>query len=421
MELCIRLFLILAKASGIAVAVWGAAYLAAGLASWRREPDYGCHPASTRFAVLIAARNEELVIGGLINSLLTQNYPPELYDVYVIPNNCTDSTALAARQYGAEVLECSARVKNKGDVLRFAWDKLCRCGYDAICVFDADNVAHPDFLAEMNNAYRCGVRAAQGYRDSKNPFDSPVSGCYSIYYWMMDRFFNRGKGALGLSAIINGTGFMVSAETLDGMGGWRTGTISEDMEMTTQCALAGVRIAWVPKARTYDEQPLTFRESVKQRRRWSTGTVQVAAGYLARLVRGGAEGTPARKLDQGLTLLIPAYQAAVLLSAAMTAAAAWAETGRFSAAAAGLASWVLFTALFATGSAVLVLAAEGRWDRRLLAAVGFYWLFVLSWFFITVSSIFHPATQWEEIRHTRNLSPPVYAVKGPVRKKLSAL
>ena len=38
--------------------------------------DYGRHPARTRFAVLIAARNEELVIGSLVNSLLTPELSP---------------------------------------------------------------------------------------------------------------------------------------------------------------------------------------------------------------------------------------------------------------------------------------------------------------------------------------------------------
>ena len=111
-------------------------------------------------------------------------------------------------------MECTVPVKCKGDVMRFAYRQLRDKGYDAFCVFDADNVADPRFLREMNNAYRAGARAAQGYRDSKNPFDSAISGCYSIYYWMMDRFHNQGKAGLGMSAMLGGTGFMVSAAPL---------------------------------------------------------------------------------------------------------------------------------------------------------------------------------------------------------------
>ena len=50
---------------------------------------------ATRFAVLAAARNEERVIGALVESIKAQNYPAELVDIYVIPNNCTDHTEAA--------------------------------------------------------------------------------------------------------------------------------------------------------------------------------------------------------------------------------------------------------------------------------------------------------------------------------------
>ena len=99
---------VLMIASGLVwlvITLWGGYYLHTGLMSWRKPLDYGWHPARTRFAVLIAARNEELVIGPLINSLLTQDYPSELYDVWVIPNNCTDNTAQRAREAGAIVFE----------------------------------------------------------------------------------------------------------------------------------------------------------------------------------------------------------------------------------------------------------------------------------------------------------------------------
>lgn len=152
---------------GVLMTLWGLWYLVSGLASMRRPADYGFHPARTRFAILIAARNEELVIGPLINSLLAQDYPSDLYDIWVVPNNCTDNTALAARNFGARVLECTVPVKSKGEVLRFAYNRLRGRRYDAWLVFDADNVVDPRFLAEMNNARMAGARAAQGYREDR--------------------------------------------------------------------------------------------------------------------------------------------------------------------------------------------------------------------------------------------------------------
>ena len=58
-----------------------------------------------KFMAIIPAHNEEKVVGNLIESLRQQNYPKELYDIYVIADNCTDSTAKVAKEAGAIVYE----------------------------------------------------------------------------------------------------------------------------------------------------------------------------------------------------------------------------------------------------------------------------------------------------------------------------
>ena len=62
-----------------------------------------CPPSSHRYAVLIAARNESAVIGGLLDSLRQQTYDPALLTVFVAADNCTDDTAAIARRHGAVV------------------------------------------------------------------------------------------------------------------------------------------------------------------------------------------------------------------------------------------------------------------------------------------------------------------------------
>ena len=394
---------------GVLMMLWGLWYLVSGLACVRKPIDYGFHPARTRFAVLVAARNEELVIGPLINSLLTQEYPSELYDIWVIPNNCTDNPSLAAQNFGAKVLECGMPVKSKGEVLRFAYNRLRGRGYDAWIVFDADNVVDSRFLAEMNNARLAGVQAAQGYRDSKNPYDTAVSGCSSIYYWMMDRFHNGGKAGLGMSAMIGGTGFMVTQKLLDRLGGWRTETISEDLEITTQAVLAGERVAYVPKAVTYDEQPLTWEQSFTQRRRWTSGTLQVAQAYLPALGKAQTERPRLLLFDVEMTLLLPAYQLAALAGLVCTAltSALGGNTLLQAVAlgAAGVCGNIAWAALTATVAAGVVITMENKWDRRLWKGLAAYWLFLLTWLPITAFSFWKKTIVWKEIRHTRAMIP----------------
>ena len=61
--------------------------------------------------------------------------------------------------------------------------------------------------------------------------------------------------------------------------------MTEDLEITTLCVLAGKRVLYVPDAVIYDEQPLTFSQSWHQRLRWSTGIWQIVDHYLVRLLK----------------------------------------------------------------------------------------------------------------------------------------
>ena len=259
-----------------------------------------------RFALVVAARNEAAVIGHLVDSLNGQDYPRELYEVIVAPNNCTDDTEAVATRHGARIFRPEGVIHSKGEVLTQAVDKLVLAeDFDAMCVFDADNLVDGQFLRRMNDALLGGAQIAQGFRDSKNPEQSAISGCYSICYWMLNRFYNGARSALRLSALVNGSGFAVTTGLLRRLGGWHTVTMTEDYEFSAQCAMLGERVHFVPDAIIYDEQPLTFGQSWKQRRRWTTGSLQGLQQYGAGLFSSFVLHGSLICLDMFLTFLVP--------------------------------------------------------------------------------------------------------------------
>ena len=171
-----------------------------------------------RFMAIIPAHNEEKVVGNLIASLKRQNYPKELYDIYVIADNCTDNTAKVAKEAGAIVYErFDEEHKTKGYALNwFLKQKIEEnAPYDAFCIFDADNIVDENFIKNMNKKLCQGEEVVQGYRDIKNPTDSWITAGYAIFYWTMNRFYHLARYNLGLSPLINGTGFLV--KNLDGL------------------------------------------------------------------------------------------------------------------------------------------------------------------------------------------------------------
>ena len=77
-----------------------------------------------KFAIVIAARNEEKVIGNIIDSLKKQNYDKDKYEINVIINNSTDKTYEVSKKHGANTIKCEVPVKCKGDVLRYIFNKF---------------------------------------------------------------------------------------------------------------------------------------------------------------------------------------------------------------------------------------------------------------------------------------------------------
>lgn len=229
-----------------------------------------------RFAVLIAAHNEEMVISNLVKSLLKSNYPRHLFDVFVVADNCTDSTAKVAEQAGAIVHVRSHHDRGKGYAIQWGLQKVYQAGhYDAVCFFDADNLVHPDFLAHMNSELTLGRKVIQGYVESKNPYDTWVSATFTIAFWLMHRLFQRPRIHLGLSGALAGTGMCISTGVLQGIG-WRATSLTEDMEFSALALLAGYPTHFSPPAIVYDEKATGFWQSVRQRLRWARGKFDVA-------------------------------------------------------------------------------------------------------------------------------------------------
>ena len=242
-----------------------------------------------KFMAVIPAHNEEKVIEDIIESLKEQNYKKGYVDIYVIADNCTDKTAQIARDKGAFVYErFDSEKKTKGYALEWFFNQILETKpdeYDAFCVFDADNIVSKDFFKEMNKKLCGGEKIAQGYRDIKNAEDTWVTANYALFYWVMNRCYHYSRYKLGLSPLINGTGFMVSMSVLKEMNGWHSKTITEDIEISLLSIARGYKIGWAKDAIVYDEQPLGFRQSWTQRLRWSVGHIQCFKEYFSEVAK----------------------------------------------------------------------------------------------------------------------------------------
>jgi len=244
-----------------------------------------------RYAALICARDEENVIGELVGSLLRQDYPHQLYDVYVLADNCSDETAAAARTAGARVyVRHNTSEVGKG----YALDYLLGCigrdygsdHYDGFFIFDADNIVDKGFIAAMNRTYAKGYDVITCYRNSKNFGANWISASYSIWFLREARFLNFPRMLTGNSCAVSGTGFFVSNEIIKANHGWPFHLLTEDIQFSADCIVNGRLIGYCDDAVIYDEQPTSFVQSWKQRLRWAKGFFQVDRRYMLPLLKG---------------------------------------------------------------------------------------------------------------------------------------
>lgn len=253
---------------------------------FRRTKKYADTDQRKHFAAVIAARNEELVIGNLVESLKAADYPPELLDIYVFLTNCTDKTGEIAGEHGANVVECKIEAHSKGDVLRYVFNEFFKgkSEIEAYAVFDADNVVDAELFNEMNKALSEGCPVVQGMRRGKNMSRKWISASYEIFYAMQNVFYNHPRSSAGLTAVISGTGWVADKAFIDRIG-YDMNTITEDYEMNNKLALCDERIAYCRDAIVFDEFTEKLSVSVTQRIRWTVGLYQSIRKYEGKLIK----------------------------------------------------------------------------------------------------------------------------------------
>lgn len=355
-----------------------------------------------KFMMIIPAHNEEKVVGELIESLKNLDYNKDLYDIYVIADNCTDNTAKIAKDADVIVYErFDEQHKTKGFALQwFLKQKIEEdAPYDAFCVFDADNIVDKNFLKAMNKKLNQGEDVVQGYRDIKNPSDSWVTAGYALFYWTMNRFYHLARYNIGLSPLINGTGFMVRFDVVK-PDGWQTKTLTEDIEFSLKRIIAGKKLGWATDAIVYDEQPIGFKQSWSQRSRWTVGHIQCLHEYTKPLAVAVKDNKTIMNFDGLLYMLgsIPMFVLTIILlilnfvvfiGNGMTVSELIWNAVRY----------IVPTLFLPILTGIFIMILDKRPIKPMIKGLALYPLFLGSWLLINFKCLFVRDTKWEKIEH----------------------
>lgn len=268
---------LLAGLVGLVVLFYAARLLVAVPAPLPSDPTY-----RPRVSILVAARNEEMVIERLAQNLCNLNYSD--YEVWIADDGSTDTTwqkleACARRLPHLSLLKRPpASRPGKSAVLN---DLLQKASGDLLVVFDADAQVKPDFLtravAFFGGDPRLGaVQVRKVIVNAEENFWTRGQAAEMI----LDAFLQQQRVAVGGTAELRGNGQLVRREALRQVGGWTETTVTDDLDLTFKLHLAGWQVQLVFDPFVFEEGVTDWQGLWRQRSRWAEGGFQRYLDYV---------------------------------------------------------------------------------------------------------------------------------------------
>ena len=365
----------------------------------KRKKDNIVSDKYSHFTILIPARNEEEVIKDAIQSFKRQKYPKDNYEIVVVINNTTDNTLGVCNAEGVRVILCERKIKNKGDALKEAFDRLKKEKTDAYIIMDADNVVNDEFLCEMNKSLNEGTLVAKSSMDIKAKENTWVSSSYAIYFFIQSILYSIPRNNIGASCAINGTGIMIKKEVIDKFG-FNVRTITEDLEFMTLCALNNIKIKYVEGAICYAEHPSDFKVSMIQRRRWTKGIYEGFFIYFNSIIKNMIKRPNIELLDSLLIYSTPLILILSLISIFINFLIVPLPIYLI------ITSFSLLVSYISISLCALFVCVKSKKKiKDFLTGIIMFPIFLLSWQYLNIAVLFKKEVVWDEIKHieTQNI------------------
>ncbi len=361
-----------------------------------------------KVSVVVAAHNEEIVIEETVRHLMRLDYPN--FELLIMDDRSTDGTPAILKRLGEELalpyryhLRGQDDYPGKSAVLN---DALKLTDGEVICVFDADAYVEPDFLSSIVPFLADeNVGAVQARKVIANANENWLTRCQN-YEYSMDSHFQYGRDSVRGAVELRGNGQLVKREALNEVEGWNLQTLTDDLDLSTRLHIAGWDIRFAHKVPVYEEGIPLFSGLLKQRRRWTEGTLFRYLEYAGPLItsRKASLRTTLDMVAYFLEFLLPLWLFLDFVQLGWGLLTSDPEPTRI------LSSLVVIP-IFAVGMTIAIIVAIIRFHRPPLHSAllwgiitGFYMLFL--WiplvFGIIVKVLFQKKrrTRWDKTIHT---------------------
>lgn len=257
----------------VLIIYYGKYFLASFGSGYRTKTPYYAN-----ISILIASKNEKILLERTLNSVINSNYPKENIQLIIITSGSTDDTAEFCQNFAKnhstidiEVLSDNLPKKGKPPALNYG---LKYVKNEIVILYDSGCILEPYALKNLIAPFQNNnINAVIGPVLVKNWKDNKLTRGIFLDYAIVSGggILFETKNRLGLSAYSYGRNFAIRTKYLKKYGGFNEDSMTEDLYLSVLLNLDGVNIHFSPKAKVYEYVPNTWNILKKQRTRWLAG------------------------------------------------------------------------------------------------------------------------------------------------------
>jgi len=234
------------------------------------------------FSIIVPVKDEETVIGRLLDAALKINYPRDKLEVIIVEDGSGDRTIDICKRYAEKhpgFIKFFHRESSGGKPSALNYGLKVAKG-EIFAFFDADNVPPPDILQKVVKYFMDPrVAAVQGRTMTINADENMLTKFISYEEAVWCEAYLRGKDVLDLFVHLRGSCQFIRRSVLEKLGGFSEDALSEDMELSVRLTRENYCIKYASDVYAWQESPSSIKQLFRQRVRWFRGTIEVALKY----------------------------------------------------------------------------------------------------------------------------------------------
>lgn len=298
--------------------------LALALLARRRESNRRYDPHHRpAVSVVIAAHNEAKVIARSLQALLDTR---ETVEVIVVDDGSSDGTGHeVAVRFGQDSRVRLLRQDNEGKA-RALSHALSHVSGEIVVSLDADTIVLQDTIDTLVRHFADPTVGAVAGNVRVGNCVNVLTRWQSMEYVTHQQFERRAYDWLNAIPVVPGAVGAWRRSALEGAGGYTSDTLAEDTDLTWRLLRRGWRLVAEPRATAFTEVPETLCALLRQRLRWTFGTLQCLWKHRDAVGRHGWFGRlvlPSLWVQMLFQILSPLAELWVLTSIALTVSATW--------------------------------------------------------------------------------------------------